>query len=1188
MAAEPSEFEIEIQPGPTVDDPYEVRRYDPASGEWSGWVEQGEFFKRIRGESGHRETVKHINELVKEDRENVAHKTSAPPHGDDPTLMEKRDNLKEYLAAHPGTRLMDLEMFHDAERGPLSQLAKKLQARGELIEHPQTKALSFPGQGPVMVKGPPPTQEEENDTPKEVRVRVLKDMKIADIERGSRELRQGELVTLPDSTAKALIIKNIAEEVSTPDPTPENVPAASMVIEERKELDVISSRFDHPDDRFIMVAGRGKMPIGGTDGYQKPGSPNNHARDAPRLAEHITNGGNYGVMCGAGFGRLVGVDADKPVIREAVERRLPKTLAGRTGREDGEGRQYFYRVKDPENLKKTEPLCLYEDGKKVLDEKGKPINVGHIKWTGGYLVGPGSTHPSGNKYRIIEDLPIAEVFAADLLLAFDEWLPPPTPGDRYKEVRGSHPNQDFAWLDNLRIEAVLDISQFKGSRQGWVRGPNPWHDSTTGTNLAVNVGENLAFCHRCEKTIWPLTAVALNAGIIHDCSDRLFGENFWKAVDIAVEKYGLVRPPRPEKNGELNDDHPMWRYTVNPSKKIPLNQLHRWPDCFALIGLKCSVPLETCEAELLAALERSGASPDEVKKALEVVQKHYGKYAPGEDKINKTVRDNIKGCGLMVSEDFLDGWPMRFNREKAEKDEDRSSAARRLLEMARQGGRAEYFHDRTNRPLARVEVRGHHEIKEVIEGDFGSWLTRLAVDADGLAPPKEARDRVVETLASDAVEGEEHPVFIRRGEHEGAFYYDLCNKEWQAVCTSKDGWNVVDDPPARFLRYGHMLPQAVPVGGKKGNLDKMVAYANVSADHRKVMKIHTIVSFVHGIFQYGGLTTGLPGSTKSTLQMILLALVDPATDWSVGLPKDENSADNHLSTHCVSSFDNISKLTGDQSDLLARGETGGGSSRRILYTNNGVNRRSYVAQVFLNAISLEGAKPDFLQRVIVYNTIDRLAKPRGQKAIMRELQELAPWALGEIFDILSEAMRYRDQFNEDDLGWTPRFADWYLWALAVAKAMGEPAGWLERVLKPMMDDRDYDAVADAPVPMALEYLAQNGGFVGTATELLHRLNDPEMGIPYKLHIDTRDRESWPNKPEGLGKKISNCTAALMTHGVYMYKRKYGQIKDLRYNILSWLDWSQAGVTVRYTDSSKLHIISDKPLNLPEPAEGDGK
>jgi len=131
--------------------------------------------------------------------------------------------------------------------------------------------------------------------------------------------------------------------------------------------------------RFIRVAARGKQPVDA--GW--PSRPMHHAD--PHLQAWLKEGGNYGVVCGFG---LVVVDLDTPRMKEAP---LPQTFKVETPGCNG-WHLYF----------------------KCSLQKSMRVRVGgkyaaEIMSVGRMAVGPGSVHPNGEAYRIIDGSPMAPI-----------------------------------------------------------------------------------------------------------------------------------------------------------------------------------------------------------------------------------------------------------------------------------------------------------------------------------------------------------------------------------------------------------------------------------------------------------------------------------------------------------------------------------------------------------------------------------------------------------------------------------------------------------------------------------------------------------------------------------------------------------------------------------------------------------
>ena len=217
---------------------------------------------------------------------------------------------------------------------------------------------------------------------------------------------------------------------------------------------------------------------------------NNYHYDDPKLLRHLKSGGNYGVLCGPGG--LVVVDVDNPQWIENIRAALPETCTVKTG---GGGYHFYLIVKG-------------YGGKTILYDPETGDHIGEVqsgKMTKGeqrtQVVGPGSLHPTGNTYQVVNATTIAQITAQalkDSLLScgvvFER-----TKNDRIpreiltQSITTRHAEHD-AGVDTLRIEDVVDLSGFKELKPGVYQGPHPVHGSETGHNLVIDTNQNLWHC----------------------------------------------------------------------------------------------------------------------------------------------------------------------------------------------------------------------------------------------------------------------------------------------------------------------------------------------------------------------------------------------------------------------------------------------------------------------------------------------------------------------------------------------------------------------------------------------------------------------------------------------------------------------------------------------------------------------
>ncbi len=228
--------------------------------------------------------------------------------------------------------------------------------------------------------------------------------------------------------------------------------------------------------------------------------------------------------------------------------KLPATFSVTTGREGGGGEHFYFIVST--SLDKTHKLRDPADPDQQHD-------IGHIKWTGGQAVGPGSIHPSGRIYTVKNDIEIATVKGEEILTAMRVWLQHEIDDEVHSEERREAVAEKIP-LEELKIEHVIDVKTLKATSTGY-QGEHPVHGSSTGANFTVNTLKGVWHCFRCQSGGGPLALIAVKEGLI-PCDQVLpgviRGDLFKKTVAVAAEKYGLKMPEKRRRKRQPREEDP--------------------------------------------------------------------------------------------------------------------------------------------------------------------------------------------------------------------------------------------------------------------------------------------------------------------------------------------------------------------------------------------------------------------------------------------------------------------------------------------------------------------------------------------------------------------------------------------------------------------------------------------------------
>ncbi|HEX59842.1 MAG TPA: hypothetical protein ENF26_06835 [Methanomicrobia archaeon] len=271
---------------------------------------------------------------------------------------------------------------------------------------------------------------------------------------------------------------------------------------------VIPSQLRVKGLRFIKIAARDKRPI--EKDWNRVGGAN-YDWDDGELRSWMEKGGNYGVCCGVDIGddgQLIVVDCDDESVAEIVQdpfQGLPETFTVRTG---GGGLHFYYFLKDRSFT--AHPLKL--DGEHVGDVRARSADGRYTQ-----VVGPGSTHPSGNKYEIVNPAGIATITRDDLERCLGQLLKESAlsdaaeaAADELAEVGETCDFSDFP----VKVTTVVPPAKygFKKSGDEWY-GAHPVHGSTTGRNFWMHEKRNVWACFRHGSGGGPISLIAVVEGI---------------------------------------------------------------------------------------------------------------------------------------------------------------------------------------------------------------------------------------------------------------------------------------------------------------------------------------------------------------------------------------------------------------------------------------------------------------------------------------------------------------------------------------------------------------------------------------------------------------------------------------------------------------------------------------------------
>ena len=263
--------------------------------------------------------------------------------------------------------------------------------------------------------------------------------------------------------------------------------------------------------------------------------------DDPVIEAYLEAGHNYGVAC---QGDLAVLDADEPEALAELIDALPETAAQVSGSRSS--KHYFLQVP---GLDEDIPLDDPETGE----------NLGHIKAASqSYVVGPGSRHPSGNRYGPLRGDRIATVDEADLREFIDPYRP-----DVDGAAATTSPTPRAGGTS--RGDTPIDIGDVLTGYTEGVRTEHPFHGSDTGANFLIDEGGETWRCWRHNCTGNALHLAGMEQGII-ECGE-------WDGTGLDTETWREIFTAAREAGYDLPEFDSAEGGGVDPVSTLPLERL---------------------------------------------------------------------------------------------------------------------------------------------------------------------------------------------------------------------------------------------------------------------------------------------------------------------------------------------------------------------------------------------------------------------------------------------------------------------------------------------------------------------------------------------------------------------------------------------------------------------------------------
>ena len=366
-----------------------------------------------------------------------------------------------------------------------------------------------------------------------------------------------------------------------------------------------------------------------------------------------------------------------------------------------------------------------------------------------------------------------------------------------------------------------------------------------------------------------------------------------------------------------------------------------------------------------------------------------------------------------------------------------------------------YFLDDNGNEFLTFEAKGRKETLKIRSTPCKSMIRVFIMDNNLGNPKSHLVESIQEQMLSKAYMSKAtKTVFVRSGIAEnGDVIIDL---EKNGYCRISPGrYQILESVDVPFWRPAKMRLLPLPEKISLIDFEKLFrSKLNLVRDDNYLLLLAFIVkSLLVNRGDYPILVfQGDQGSAKTSNSNNLKKLIDPTVPLSNSLPKDTNDLIVLAISSLLLVFDNQSGLSGQKADEFCRLSTGGGISKRALYTDDSEKSYLLTRPVIFNGIDDLTVRPDFMERTIVIHlkTISEMNR-KSQMFLEAEFDRDYGKLIGGIFELISKVLEILPDVNTPGL---PRMTEYARTGIAIERALNLRKGTFLSVYKENSNEKD--------------------------------------------------------------------------------------------------------------------------------------